>query len=113
MHCTPIQFSLKSFFFNIINKLRVKTCRESTINIRIDAKMYCPGMNYNNGLNHLWGNPKLPDSYMINCSDKNNVKYLINDKEIFDNYDVGDMIKFKLIEKLDKNNELISYELKK
>lgn len=104
---------IKEFLNNIINKLKVKTCRESIINLRIDNKMHCPGRSYNSGVNHLWANPKLPDSYIINCSDKNDVNYSINDKEIFYNYDVGDMIKLKLIENLDKNNEIISYKLKK
>lgn len=104
---------IKDFINNIMSKLKVKACRESIINLKIERKMYSSGWSYSSGVNHLWARPRLPNSYIVNCRDKKGVNYVINDKEIFDNYEVDDVIELKLFEKLDKNNDVLSYKLKK
>ncbi|MGL5693493.1 MAG: hypothetical protein ACRCXA_05410, partial [Peptostreptococcaceae bacterium] len=97
---------IKDIISNINNKFKVKRCRKSIISLKIDGKSHFPGISYSSGVNNLGANPKLPDSYIINCSDENDVNYFINDKEVFESYDIGDAIKLELIEKLDKNNEV-------
>lgn len=104
---------IKDFIGSVINKFKVKVCRESIITVSIDNKCHFPGLSYSAGVNTLGARPKYPDTYMIYCSDENGITYFINDKEIFNNYDLGDMIKLKLVEKLGRNNEVISYEVKK
>lgn len=52
---------------------------------------------------------KLPDTYMVELEHKGS-KYEINDKEIFNSYNVGQIIKLKLVESLDENKNIIMYD---
>ena len=52
----------------------------------------------------------LPDTYTIKLEYKGN-NYEINDKEIFNYYEVGQFIKLKLVESLDKDKNIIKYDL--
>ncbi|WP_296648743.1 hypothetical protein [Romboutsia sp. 13368] len=53
---------------------------------------------------------KLPDTYIIELEYEKS-KYEINDKEIFNSYEVGHLIKLKLVKNLDKNKNIIRYDL--
>lgn len=53
---------------------------------------------------------KLPATYTVELEYEGN-KYEINDKEIFNSCDVGQIIKLKLVKSLDGNKNLIKYEL--
>ena len=52
----------------------------------------------------------LPDTYTIKLEYEGN-NYEINDKEIFNYYEVGQFIKLKLVESLDKDKNIIKYDL--
>ena len=54
----------------------------------------------------------LPNTYTIELEYEGS-NYEINDKEIFNSYEIGQFIKLKLVENLDENKELINYELYK
>jgi len=53
---------------------------------------------------------KLPSTYIVELEYEGN-KYEINDKEIFNSYEIGQFIKLKLVKRLDENKNIIKYEL--
>lgn len=53
---------------------------------------------------------KLPSTYIVELEYEGN-KYEINDKEIFNSYEIGQFIKLKLVKRLDENKNIIEYEL--
>ena len=52
----------------------------------------------------------LPNTYTIELEYEGS-NYEINDKEIFNYYEVGQFIKLKLVESLDKDKNIIKYDL--
>lgn len=103
----------KKYIYKIKLKLRTKSIKESIIDLTIVKKYYYKGLHYNPGVKTFGYYPNLPDSYIIDCIDNDNRKYTINDKDIFQLYDINDIIQIKLIEKLDKNNQVISRRVSK
>ena len=89
-------------------KLKIKYTQENIVDMKIINKTF------SNGVMTLVGGArlpaKLPDTYMIELEYKGS-KYEINDKEIFNSYNVGQIIKLKLVESLDENKNIIMYDL--
>lgn len=89
-------------------KLKIKYTEENIVNMKIINKTISKGLTIKIGGAILPS--KLPDTYMVELEYKGN-KYVIDDKEIFNSYNVGQIIKLKLIENLDKNKNIIMYDL--
>lgn len=99
----------KEDIYKVKLKFKTKNIKESIIDVTIVKKYYLKGTSYNT----VDARPKLPDSYIIDCIDNDNRKYTINDKDIFELHDINDIIQIKLIEKLDKDNNVISRRVSK
>jgi hypothetical protein len=92
-------------------KLKIKTICESIIDVKITNKHFVEGY-------PLWstlGQGKLLmftriDSYLVEFY-YNDINHTINSKDAFEAFDIGDIVKVKLIENLDKNNSIISYKI--
>ena len=56
------------------------------------------------------GPSKLPSTYVVELQYEGN-NYEINDKEIFESYEIRQFIKLKLVKSLDQNRNIIKYEL--
>ena len=89
-------------------KLKIKYTEENIVNMKIINKTISKGLTIKIGGAILPS--KLPDTYMVELEYTGN-KYVIDDKEIFNSYNVGQIIKLKLIENLDKNKNIIMYDL--
>lgn len=91
-----------------ILKSKIKYTQENIVEMKITKKTFSKGvMTVVTGSKLL---SRLPDTYIIELEYKGS-KYEINDKEIFNSYDVGQSIKLKLVESLDENKNIITYNL--
>ena len=99
-------------FKNYKDKRRLKSKTKYTQENIVDMKII--NKNFSKGTMMLIGGDrvpsKLPATYMVELEYKGN-KYEINDKEIYDSYNVGQIIKLKLVESLDENKNVIMYDL--
>ncbi|UEL48173.1 hypothetical protein [Terrisporobacter hibernicus] len=88
----------------------IKYTEEDIVSMEIMNKIFCKGTIMTIGGDRI---PlKLPGTYILELGYEGN-KYEINDKEIFDSYEVGQFIKLKLVESLDQNRNIIKYDLLK
>ena len=89
-------------------KLKIKYTQENIVDMKIINKTF------SNGVMTLVGGArlpaKLPDTYMIELEYKGS-KYEINDKEIFNSYEIGQFINIKLVNSLDKDKNIIKSDL--
>ncbi|WP_296648543.1 hypothetical protein [Romboutsia sp. 13368] len=89
-------------------KLKIKYIEEEIVSMKVMNKKFSKG-----SITKIGGGTlptKLPDTYIIELEYEKS-KYEINDKEIFNSYEVGHLIKLKLVKGLDKNKNIIRYDL--
>lgn len=91
-------------------KVRTKEMVESIIEVKIYKKEMVDGLPMSTTVSGKFAYPRYPDTCMIFCSDENR-DYSFDDKDTFDNYDVGDVISIKIVERIDKNDCVISYRI--
>lgn len=91
-------------------KLRTKYTEENIVDMKIVNKMFSKGAYVQIGGSKIPG--RLPATYIVQLEYEDN-SYEINDKEIFDSYDIGQTIKLKLVKNLDENRNVINYDLLK
>ena len=89
-------------------KLRIKYTEDDIVNMKIINKVFSKGEMIRVGGDIIPS--KLPATYTVKLEYEGN-EYEINDKEIFDSFDVGQTINLKLVRNLDENKNLITYEL--
>ncbi len=89
-------------------KLKIKYTEENIVNMKIINKTFSKGVIMKVGGDIFPS--KLPDTYMVELEYKGS-KYEINDKEIFNLYNIGQNIKLKLVESLDENKNIVKYDL--
>lgn len=89
-------------------KLKIKYTEENIVNMKIINKNFSKGVIMKVGGDIFPS--KLPDTYMVELEYKGS-KYEINDKEIFNLYNIGQNIKLKLVESLDENKNIVKYDL--
>ncbi len=89
-------------------KLKIKYTEENIVNMKIINKAFSKGVIMKVGGDIFPS--KLPDTYMVELEYKGS-KYEINDKEIFNLYNIGQNIKLKLVESLDENKNIVKYDL--
>ncbi len=89
--------------------LKTKKMRESIIEVEIEKKYFVEGLPLTMAA-AKFASPNFPDSYIIDYR-YNGRTYSINSQEIFEKYEVGDNIKLKIIERLDKNMDVISFKV--
>ncbi|MCC3671300.1 hypothetical protein [Terrisporobacter mayombei] len=89
-------------------KLKIKYTEENIVNMKIINKNFSKGVIMKVGGDIFPS--KLPDTYMVELEYKG-IKYEINDKEIFNLYNIGQNIKLKLVESLDENKNIVKYDL--
>ena len=89
-------------------KSQIKYTEESIVDMKIINKRFSKGTIMRIGGAIL---PSvLPSTYTIELEYKGN-NYEINDQEIFTSYAIGEFIRLKLIESLDKDKNIIKYDL--
>lgn len=101
---------VKDFVRKIKVKLKTTTICESIIEVEITNKYFIKG--YPLQPHPGKGKYLMPtrvDSYLVEFHYKD-IDHTINSKDIFKEFDIGNIIKIKLIEKIDKNNLVISYK---
>lgn len=87
-------------------KSKIKYTEEDIASMEIMNKIFCEGT-----LMKVDRAPsKLPSTFIVELEYEGN-KYEINDKEIFNSYEVGQFIKLKLVKRLDENKNIIEYKL--
>lgn len=91
----------------VYRKFRVKEIRVTNANMTVTNKYFTKGKTFSSGYKVP---SALPDAYFIELEYRGRA-YRINDKDIFETANVGDSIIIRLIEKLDKYENLISYKL--
>lgn len=89
-------------------KLRIKYTEEDIVSMEIMNKIFCKGTIMTIGGDRAPS--KLPGTYIVELEYEGN-KYEINDKEIFNSYEIGKFIKLKLVKRLDENKNIIKYDL--
>lgn len=89
-------------------KSKIKYTEEDIVNMEIMNKIFCEGTLMKMVADRAPS--KLPSTYIVELEYEGN-KYEINDKEIFNSYEVGQFIKLKLVKRLDENKNIIKYEL--
>lgn len=89
-------------------KLKTKYIEEDIVSMEIMNKIFCKGTLMLIGGDRVPS--KLPSTYIVELEYEGN-KYEINDKEIFNSYEIGQFIKLKLVKNLDQNRNIIKYEL--
>lgn len=87
-------------------KSKIKYTEEDIVSMEIMNKIFCEGTLMKVDRAPL----KLPSTYIVELEYEGN-KYEINDKEIFNSYEVGQSIKLKLVKKIDENKNIIKYDL--
>ena len=91
-------------------KSKIKFTEEYIIEMKIINKIFSKGTIMKIGGNVL---PSvLPNTYIIELEYKG-INYEINDKEIFNSYEIGQFIKLKLVKSLDKDKNIIKSDLLK
>ncbi|WP_042272631.1 hypothetical protein [Faecalimicrobium dakarense] len=105
-----ILLRIRDFIKNIYRKLRVSEIRVTNVNMTVKNKYFIKGMPCNYAHRNKYFISNLPNSYLLELEYKNR-PYKINDKDIFDTVNIGDTIMIRLIEKLDKYENLLSYRL--
>ena len=91
-------------------KYKIKFTEEYTIEMKIINKIFSKGTIMKIGGNVL---PSvLPNTYIIEL-EYQGINYEINDKEIFNSYEIGQFIKLKLVKSLDKDKNIIKSDLLK
>ena len=103
-----IFIEIVEFIKKIIRKIKIKEVRETRVKMEIIDKYFVKG-----GIKNITGtkvSATMPDSYIMKLKYKE-TDYKINDKDIFESYEVGEYVYLKLIEKLDKEQNIISYKL--
>ena len=88
--------------------MKIKYTEENIVNMKIINKNFSKGVIMKVGGDIFPS--KLPDTYMVELEYKGS-KYEINDKEIFNLYNIGQNIKLKLVESLDENKNIVKYDL--
>ncbi|WP_297133333.1 hypothetical protein [Terrisporobacter sp.] len=89
-------------------KSQIKYTEESIVDMKIINKRFSKGT-----IMRISGAilpSVLPSTYTIELEYKGN-NYEINDQEIFTSYEIGEFIRLKLIESLDKDKNIIKYDL--
>ena len=89
-------------------KSKIKYTEEDIVNMEIMNKIFCEGTLMK--MTSDRAPSKLPSTYIVELEYEGN-KYEINDKEIFNSYEIGQFIKLKLVKRLDENKNIIEYEL--
>ncbi|UPA31798.1 hypothetical protein L0P85_06585 [Terrisporobacter glycolicus] len=89
-------------------KSKIKYTEEDIVSMEIMNKIFCEGTFMKMGGDRAPS--KLPSTYIVELEYEGN-KYEINDKEIFNSYEIGRFIKLKLVKRLDENKNIIEYEL--
>lgn len=103
-----ISLEIKNYNNNKRLKSQIKYTEESIVDMKIINKHFSKGTIMRIGGDIL---PSvLPSTYTIELEYKGN-NYEINDQEIFTSYAIGQFIKLKLIENLDKDKNIITYDL--
>ena len=93
-----------------ILKYEIKFIEEEIVNMKIMNKTFSKGTIMKIGGNIL---PSvLPNTYIIELEYEGS-NYEINDKEIFNSYEVGQFINLKLVKSLDKDKNIIKSDLLK
>ena len=87
-------------------KLKIKYTEEDIVSMEIMNKIFSKCTTMKIGGDILPS--KLPGTYIVELEYEGN-KYEINDKEIFNSYEVGQLI--KLVKSLDQNKNVIKYDL--
>ena len=91
-------------------KSKIKFTEEYIIEMKIINKIFSKGTIMKIGGNVL---PSvLPNTYIIELEYKG-INYEINDKEIFNSYELGQFITLKLVKSLDKDKNIIKSDLLK
>lgn len=89
-------------------KSEITYTKEEIVSMKIVNKVFSKGTIIRIGGSII--PTKLPDTYTIELEYEGNM-YEINDKEIFSYYEVGQFVMLKLVKSLDKNKNIIEYEL--
>ncbi|WP_343339160.1 hypothetical protein TPELB_15140 [Terrisporobacter petrolearius] len=97
---------IRSYKYRRSLKLKIKYTEEDTVSMEIMNKIFSKGTTMKIGGDILPS--KLPGTYIVELEYDGN-KYEINDKEIFNSYEVGQLI--KLVKSLDQNKNVIKYDL--
>ena len=91
-------------------KSKIKFTEEYIIEMKIINKIFSKGTIMKIGGNVL---PSvLPNTYIIEL-EYQGINYEINDKEIFNSYEIGQFIKLKLVKSLDKDKNIIKSDILK
>ena len=91
-------------------KSKIKYTEEYIVEMKIINKIFSKGTIMKIGGNVL---PSvLPNTYIIELEYEGS-NYEINDKEIFNSYEIGQFIKLKLVKSLDKDKNIIKSDLLK
>lgn len=91
---------------NLQNK--VEYIKESIVSMEVIDKLFSEGKYGLVGGNRIPS--KYPDTYIIKLKYDDSY-YEINDEELFNFYNIGESIKLKLITNLDKDKNMVSYEI--
>lgn len=89
-------------------KTKTKYIEEDIVSMEIMNKIFCKGTIMTIGGDRVPS--KLPSTYVVELQYEGN-NYEINDKEIFESYEIGQYIKLKLVKNLDQNRNIIKYDL--
>ncbi|MGX4600395.1 hypothetical protein [Faecalimicrobium sp. JNUCC 81] len=91
-------------------KLRTKNLNESIVEVEMKNKNFVHGFSEPMSLEKGKGfTTNRIDSYLVEFEYKEKV-YTIDSKYIFEKYNIGDLVKIKLVESLDKNNLILKSE---
>lgn len=99
---------IKNYKYKRILKSKIHYTEEDIVSMEIMNKIFCEGTLMKMGGDRV--PPRLPSTYIVELEYEGN-KYEINDKEIFNSYEVGQFIKLKLVKSLDQNKNMIKYDL--
>lgn len=105
-----ILIGIRDFIRNIYRKFRVSEIKVTNVNMTVKNKYFIKGVPCNYAYRNKYFISTLPNSYLLELEYKDK-PYKINDKDIFDTVNIGDTIMIRLIEKLDKYENLLSYRL--
>ena len=89
-------------------KSKIKFTEEHIVEMKIINKIFCKGT-----INRISGSilPSiLPNTYIIKLEYEGS-NYEINDEEIFNSYEIGQFINIKLVKSLDKDKNILKYDL--
>lgn len=89
-------------------KSKIKFTEEYIVEMKIINKRFCKGT-----IKRIGGAiipSVLPNTYIIELEHEGS-NYEINDEEIFNSYEIGQFINIKLVKSLDKEKNIIKYDL--